>query len=210
MPLMIDELSFESLQVDFVQCVCKRFCFVWMLLNPIPSSSWKVMNLFIPCLFMILSPYLKVQILVPPCHRWPNSRRLQSQQSRLAKWLLLGFQGDSWQIQHFFLLAWFELHSSMRVHGTKGWQLDTVYWIYLWKGLCWRLCTKEGYPSKCADEIHRPQRRWQAKASRTGLHGPAVSFCRLGLFDAKDHWSMKRSSCQHWKEMPAYVSLRTR
>jgi len=23
-----------------------------------------------------------------------------------------------------------------------------------------------GYPSKCADEIHRPQRRWQAKASR--------------------------------------------
>lgn len=136
-----------------VECVCKHFC-CWI---PSHQVNGNLMHLFMPC------------------HRWPNSRRLQSQQSqqsRHAKWLLLGFQGDSWQLQHFFLCEYMARCSRM----TTGYIM--IYW---WKGICWRLCTKAGYPSKCADEIHRPQRRWQAKASRTGLHGPAVSFCRTFL-----------------------------
>ena len=109
-----------------------------------------------------------------PCHRWPNSKRQQSQQSqqsRHAKWLLLGFQGDSWQLQHFFLCEYMARCNRM----TTGYIM--IYW---WKGICWRLCTKAGYPSKCAGEIHRPQRRWQAKASRTGLLG-LLCFCRTFL-----------------------------
>lgn len=90
-----------------VECVCKHFC-CWI---PSHQVNGNLMHLFIPC------------------HRWPNSRRLQSQQSQQswhAKWLLLGFQGESWQLQHFFLCEYMARCNRM----TTGYIM-----IYRWKDL---------------------------------------------------------------------------
>ena len=176
MPLMIDEVSFESLQANFVECVCKHFC-CWI---PSHQVNGNLMHLFIPC------------------HRWPNSRRLQSQQSqqsqqsRHAKWLLLGFQGDSWQLQHFFLCEYMA-----RCNGMTTGYIDE-------KGFAGGSALRQDILQNAQTRFTVPKDVGKPKLPGQGCMGRQFL---SDLFDAKDHWSM-RSSCQRCKMLPCFPQER--